>query len=361
MQNKDNLYHIEDIEFNIDNFVEKSKIIKEKFKLYNKYMEFCPFDTQYLIMQLLKYEARNSNLIEGIYTSDIDLLTSEDPSSKKITNYLSSLKEAINDYQKNKIYTLDSFLKMHKNLFKNIISTDAINATPGLLRVRNAQIANHNPPKPIYIEEYMKQLINWLNEDSKWDKYPNELKCPIKVAIAHAYFEKIHPFSDGNGRVGRILINLIFNSFNLSNNSYFFISKSILENQFEYYMQLEKLDNNKDYNNWILFFLDLIIEQLDTNIKVIKNSLQLLIKIKNDLLLEDSNLMRNLKNKILKFISRYPIFTITKLKSYIFDNNSEVSDKEFQKAFEDIKDKYNIKKIKDTSFYEFIDVVKIIV
>ncbi|AKU80198.1 Fic family protein [Spiroplasma turonicum] len=354
------LYKIRDIEFNPDDFIEQSKIIKEKFDIYNKHIEFCPFDTHFLIMQMLKYEARNSNLIEGIYTSNIDILASDDPTSKKITNYLRSLKTAIKDFQKVNIFTKKSILDIHKNLFDNIISTDAINATPGQWRIRNAKIANHTPPNPLYIDEYIDDYIEWLNDDSIWADLPLQVKGPIKVAIAHAYFEKIHPFSDGNGRVGRILINLIINSFGLSNNSCFFLSKSILENQFEYYVQLEKIDSNTNYKDWIKFFLNLIIQQLDINIDVIKKCINLLLDFKNDSLLESNLEKRLLKTKIIKFIAKYPIFTYTKLEKSIL-NNEEISIDLIKTCFDELSKKFSIKQLKGTSFLEFVDFTNIIV
>ncbi|AKX34534.1 Fic family protein [Spiroplasma litorale] len=359
LENK--LYSIEDIKFDIKNFIDLGKTIKEKFATYNKHMEFCPFDTQFLIMQLLKYEARNSNMIEGIYVNDIDILSNDISGSKKITNYLSSLKLAIEDYNKEQIIKNDTLKKIHKKLYDNMISADAINATPGQWRVKNAKIAKHTPPNPVYIESYINEFINWVNNKDFLSDYPLELRCPIKVAIAHAYFEKIHPFSDGNGRVGRILINLIINTFKITKETNFFISKSILENQFEYYVQLEKLDNNTDWNNWIKFFLNLVIEQLDTNISLIKNSLNLLIEIKNDLLKEEDSFNRILKNNILKYISRYPIFTYEKLEKYILQTQENIDKDNLKNIFNDLVNKYEIKKIKGTSFMEFTKVLKIIV
>ncbi|AHI52551.1 Fic family protein [Spiroplasma culicicola] len=357
----DKLYSIRDITFNPFSFEEKAAKIIQLFMQYNNYLNHSPFDTQFLSMQLLKYEARHSNMIEGIDTNDVELLAQDTPTSKKISNYVNSLKKADERIRANPVFSEELILDIHRDLFENMMSVDAVNASPGMWRVKQVQIANHFPPPPYAVPEYMKEFIDWLNDSEPFKGCSAILEALVRGAITHAYFEKIHPFTDGNGRTGRILFNLVLNKYQLTSKPYFYISKAILHDQFLYYQELAKLDKSADYQKWIGFFLDLLIYQLESNIKTFNAATDMVFKVKAAIMKEPHPRYRELKKKIFEYIARFPIFTFSRVYFIIKPEFEDIQDPEFVMIFDEVVKDYHIRKVPHSKHYEFKAVVDIIV
>ena len=77
----------------------------------------------------------------------------------------------------------------------------------------------------------------------------------MKVGVVHAQFEIIHPFSDGNGRIGRLLIPFLLKEYGLTDDVSFFLSPYFERERGEYYVQLENITRRGDWSGWIHFFL----------------------------------------------------------------------------------------------------------
>ncbi|QBQ07401.1 Fic family protein [Spiroplasma gladiatoris] len=358
---KKSLYSIYEVTFRPKEFEKKIKQIMELFIEYNDYLNNAPFDTQFLSIQLLKYEAKHSHLIEGIDTNDLELLAQDTPTSKKISNYVNALKKADIYLKENKVFDKNLLLNIHRDLFENMMSVHAINANPGTFRIKQVQIAKYYPPIPALVEEYMQEFISWLNDSTPFLDCDNTNEAFIRGAIAHAYFEKVHPFTDGNGRTGRILFNLILNKYQITTKPYFYISKAILKEQFLYYQELSKLDNNFDYQKWINFFLDLLIYQLESNIKVFKNTMNVILRIRSEIIQEQLPTHREIKKIIFEYISKYPIFTFSKVYFKCKPFFKNVDDATFVYIFNDLIKQCKIKKVPGSRHYEFSEIVSIIV
>ncbi|QGS51630.1 Fic family protein [Spiroplasma tabanidicola] len=355
------LYKIYDVKFKPLEFQKKVDKIVELFINYNRYLDNSPFDTQFLSMQLLKYEARHSNMIEGLDTNDVELLAQDTPTSKKISNYVNALKNANLAIKNNKLFTEELILNIHRDLFQNMMSVHAINAIPGMWRIKQVKIANYYPPKPQDVPIYMNDFVNWLNDNKGFEGCNKVLEALVKGAIAHAYFEKIHPFTDGNGRTGRILFNLIINKYDLSTKPYFYISKGILKDQFTYYQELAKLDNSCDFQKWIDFFLDLLVYQLESNIKTFSEAIKLIVRIRNEIIKEENPRYRELKKTIFEYISKYPIFTFSRVYFKCKPKFDDIDDATFVGIFNILLEQCEVKKVADSKHYEFKKIVDIIV
>jgi Fic family protein len=110
-----------------------------------------------------------------------------------------------------------------------------------------------------------------------WEKYVNNCTEEIltQCAIMHAQFEIIHPFLDGNGRVGRMLIPLFLHQKNYIVKPVFYMSEYFEDNRDEYYKKLQLISQNHEWNGWIEFFLKAICEQSDKNISKSKEIVDL--------------------------------------------------------------------------------------
>lgn len=139
------------------------------------------------------------------------------------------------------------------------------------------------PPEPHLVNDFMSNLEKYINEPT------DNLNDLIRIAIIHAQFETIHPFLDGNGRIGRILIPLYLYSKNIINRPSFFMSESLEKDKFKYYKLLNDTrvvisdDEDEDqvkkdialasqkWNNWIKFFISCAISQANKNIQLIES------------------------------------------------------------------------------------------
>ncbi|MFA9397388.1 MAG: Fic family protein [Clostridiaceae bacterium] len=183
--------------------------------------------------------------------------------------------------------------------------------------------ASYIPPEPQSVNGYISNLEKFIYED-------NETNDLIKIAIIHAQFETIHPFSDGNGRTGRILIPLYLFEKGLISKANFFVSESLEKDKFKYYQVLnntrvtiadkeyDEEQYNKDmeiakerYTEWIEFFLMACIDQADKNIDKIN-------KINNlyeDVMGKSKSLTRSSSiQDVIDIMFQYPIFTSNKIR-----------------------------------------------
>lgn len=117
---------------------------------------------------------------------------------------------------------------------------------------------SHVAPKPRLVPELMENLFNWIKTD--------KVHALVKSCVAHYKIEFIHPFEDGNGRIGRFWQSLILREFN-SVFTYIPTESLIKENQKIYYDTLEKCDRSGDSTMFIEFMLDLIEKSLRDYIK----------------------------------------------------------------------------------------------
>jgi Fic family protein len=160
--------------------------------------------------------------------------------------------------------------------------------------------ASFIPPQP--------QDINGLM--SNWEKYiHSKEKDPlVQLAIVHAQFEMIHPFGDGNGRLGRIILPIFLNYKGVLSTPMFYLSAYFEKHRETYYAKLNNISANSDWDSWILYFLSAIKEQSELNIEKAKAIMELYADKK-----EEIKQVTNSKYSvdILDFLFSYPLFSTT--------------------------------------------------
>jgi len=130
----------------------------------------------------------------------------------------------------------------------------SIRVTPGTtLSSANGEIIYTPPIGGTVIREKMADLEKFINGDSPLDPL-------IKMALMHYQFVAIHPFADGNGRTGRILLLLYLKLSNLLDNPAIYISEYIIKNKTEYYRRLQNVTEKSAWEDYILYMLDMIEE-----------------------------------------------------------------------------------------------------
>ena len=106
------------------------------------------------------------------------------------------------------------------------------------------------PPPPERVAELLADM-EWFIHDTATDLPPM-----VKVALIHAQFETIHPFLDGNGRIGRLLITALFESWRLLSEPLLYFSAYLKQHQAEYYRRLSAIRTDGDWESWVTFFLE---------------------------------------------------------------------------------------------------------
>ena len=207
-------------------------------------------DTVYL------QEAKASSEVENIITTNDELYKSlasdrklETTATKEVLSYKEALWLGIEELKTKPFITTNLCIKIVQCVKQNSAS---IRNTPGTKLSNIHGDVIYTPPsgEPI-IREKLANLEKYINEEDNIDPL-------IKMAILHYQFEAIHPFSDGNGRTGRILLLLYLKLSGLLQTPAIYLSEYIIKNKSEYYKCLRGVTENNDWENYILYMLDMV-------------------------------------------------------------------------------------------------------
>lgn len=233
----------------------------------NGFAEQIPNIDIYIKMHV-KVEANKSSRIEGTRTTiDEDLLEILDVNPEKrddwqeVQNYV----EAVN-YGINRIKELPVCTRLIKEIHTILMQgVRGEYKNPGEYRTSQNWIGGSRPSNAIYVPPIPNEVGNCLSDLEKFINN-DEINTPdlIKIAMIHYQFESIHPFLDGNGRTGRILIPIYLLSKGLISKPCFYISDYIEKNKEAYYDFLSRVRTQNDMISWIKFFLEATIETAKT-------------------------------------------------------------------------------------------------
>jgi Fic family protein len=232
-----------------------------------------------LLSPLTTQEAVLSSKIEGTQATLGEVLRFEagDAPEKverrndihEILNYRRALRVAENG-MKERPFNLNLIKQLHEILLDSVRGK---NKTPG--RFRTTQNWIGTPGSPIEEAQFVPpdpMLLHGLMDN--WEKYYHyEEKDPlVQLALVHAQFEIIHPFNDGNGRLGRIVIPLFLFEKELLRRPMFYLSSYLDEKRDVYIDHLRALDGSIDsWQRWVVFFLEAVVEQARINSEKAKN------------------------------------------------------------------------------------------
>lgn len=227
------------------------------------------------IQLLTLHESVQSTRIEGTQVTFSEMLEDkideqQDWGKVEVRNYQNALRMGVEAIQTGYPLTERLIRDMHEELMENARGSSAAGE---YRRIQNfigptnhIKDASYIPPEPQLMGEYMANLERYMNGHPYLNK-EDSLHPLIKVAIIHAQFESIHPFLDGNGRLGRILIVLYLLQSKLIDPPFFFISEELEREKFRYYAMLNSVRaigrKEPDWKSWILFFLDAAIRMAE--------------------------------------------------------------------------------------------------
>lgn len=228
----------------------------------NAYSSFVP-DVDFFISMHIRKEAVQSSRIEGTYT-DIDevVLAEEDVSPEKrndwreVQNYIKALEYSIAGLQRLPL-SIRLLNETHKVLLQG---TRGEGKTPGRIRTKQNWIGGAGPNSAIFIPPHVDFLPEALSDlEAFWHNRSISMPKLIRIAVTHYQFETIHPYADGNGRIGRLLIMLQLINYGFLTKPTLYMSDFFEKNRQNYYDALTEVRTNQNLDHWLAFFLDGVI------------------------------------------------------------------------------------------------------
>ncbi len=281
----------------------------------NAYSLLLPNVDLYIKMHVT-IEANKSSRIEGTKTTiEDDLSDLQDVSLEKrddweeVQNYVKATNFSIERINEGFPICNRLFKEIHKILLAGVRGEKK---TPGEFRISQNWIGGTMPSTAVYVPPLVEDLNNCLTD---LELFINNEKIDtpelIKIAIIHYQFESIHPFLDGNGRIGRLLIPLYLQSKKYLDNPCLYISFFFEKNRDLYYQKLNNVRTNNDIIGWIKFFLEGIIETAKIAKEKFKNVVELTKKI--DGKLTELNVKFDNAKKVMDYFYNEPYSSRKKL------------------------------------------------
>ena len=239
-------------------------------------------DDTLLLMMFAKKEALLSSQIEGTQSSFSDILILEEEEqlqnddSKEVFNYIKAMEHGLKSLEKLPL-SRRLLCEMHEILLSSGRGKDK---TPGQFRTTQNWIGGTRPGNALFVPPSPDNLEECFSDFEKFLNNKNILlPALIKVALAHVQFETIHPFLDGNGRLGRLLITFMLRESQLlEEGSFLYLSLYFKQNKTKYYDLLQSVRLEGDWEAWIEFFLKGIQETSDQMSKTTQNIIDLFEK-----------------------------------------------------------------------------------
>ena len=216
-----------------------------------------------MIYSALRREALLTSQLEGTQATLTDVFDEEAGLSvanaddvEEVTQYLQAyryVREQINSPHGLPV-SVRLLTEAHKILLHGIRGT---NKQPGHIRTSQNWIGGSRPgnaafvpPPPEYVVDLLADLELFIHDERQ------SLPPLVKIALVHAQFETIHPFLDGNGRIGRLLIAMLLETWEVLPEPLLYVSGYLKKHQLEYYRCLSEIRSNGNWEQWIVFFLE---------------------------------------------------------------------------------------------------------
>ena len=274
----------------------------------NAFSQLIPDVDFFIKMHVLK-EGTKSSKIEGTQTNIDEAVQKEEyinPEKKddwqEVQNYVQAMNTAIAEL--NKLPLSNRLLKnTHKIILKGVRGT---HKQPGEFRVSQNWIGGNSladakfiPPHQDGVLEYMADLEQFIHSEN------SNLPHLIKIGILHYQFETIHPFLDGNGRIGRLLITLYLVSTGLLVKPTLYLSDFFEKNKEHYYDNLTAVRTKNELVQWLKFFLEGIRVTAENSIQTFKDIIALRASVETKIITLGKKQM--LAKNVLQYLYSQPI------------------------------------------------------
>ena len=231
-------------------------------------------DVNYFISSYIIKDATSSSQIEGTKATLVDAFEfkinpelNKESDADDILNYIKALNFGIQRFEKDDFpFSLRLIKEMHNVLMKDARATHF--SDPGNFRKTQNWIGGTTPENASFVPPEPEEMIDALDDFEK-SLHKDFVHPVIQAGLLHAQFETIHPFLDGNGRTGRLIITFFLLHKKLLNKPVLFLSSYFKKHQKTYYSKLQDYHSG-DFESWVDFFLDGVIETSEQAIQLSK-------------------------------------------------------------------------------------------
>jgi len=274
-------------------------------------------DSGWFLYGFVRKEAVLSSQIEGTEASLRDVVTFEATKNtdrpddvEEVCNYVDALnhaRAAITDPAGLPLSTR-LLCETHRLLMRGVRGGEKM---PGEIRRSQNWIGGSRPGNARFVPPPHEEVAPALAELEKWIHANDSLPPLVKAGLAHVQFETIHPFLDGNGRIGRMLITLLVEHWGLLDQPLLYPSLAFKRRQQEYYERLAAVRTQGDWEGWTAFFLECVTEAAEDAVQVAGGLFRIVSDDRARLLNSGSATLNTIR--LLEALPEHPVMTLPRV------------------------------------------------
>ena len=276
-------------------------------------------DVDFFIRMHIISEAVSSSKIEGTQTEMDEALLSEeeiDPEKrddwKEVTNYITAMNQAIDNLNQLPV-SMRLIKETHAVLMSGVRGEQKM---PGEIRTSQNWIGGASITTAHFVPPHPNHLSDLLSDWEKfWHNHALSVPTLIKIAIGHYQFETIHPFLDGNGRMGRVLIILQMMERGFLKHPILYLSDFFETHRQAYYDALDRVRGQDDLEQWILFFLEAVIQTAKKSVMTFEHIIDLRTSLESTVLTLGRRAPRG--QKLLEFLFTQPVTSVGEVQNLL--------------------------------------------
>lgn len=232
------------------------------------------------VLMYVRREAVLSSQIEGTQASLMDILEWEATRERgerrvdvrEVSNYIGALRYGLKRVRSLPL-SLRLLREIHGRLMKNVRGGGATK-TPGEFRRSQNWVGGPSPGTARYVPPPVPEMHQALDQFERSLHAPSDYPLLVHIGLTHAQFETIHPFLDGNGRIGRLLVTFLLCEHGILREPLLYLSIFFKEHREDYYDRLQAVRDHGDWEGWLAFFLEGVAtvsrEATDTARKIVR-------------------------------------------------------------------------------------------